>query len=176
MEMPVKQEGNEYAKRFYESLKKEKYEAKSSYVNAKKKVHTVCSSGHDYFVSPEKFKIGKRCPKCREESKRIFFANRFYEDLKANGYSDVNDEYKKGNEKVKTKCRNGHIYMVTPTAFRTRDRCKRCMKTTYSSRFYEALDESGYRLVEGEKYTLIKNPVSITCPQGHTYKPTPANF
>lgn len=176
MDMLIKEEKNKYAKEFYESLKNEGYKTNEKYKNAKGKISVSCNEGHEYKVSPSKFKSGSRCSECYKEYKKKIHADKFYKDLKDNGYRIENDEYKGVHEKVRTRCPKGHIYMVTPTSFRIGYRCSKCLKLSYKERFYKSLEESGYSLAEGERYTLMKNHVWIKCPKGHTYKTTPDNF
>lgn len=71
----LKQNTKEFKQEVYELVGHE-YEVKGKYENSKKKIqmlHNTC--GFLYDVTPEKFKFGRRCPKCNESLGERFIAD-----------------------------------------------------------------------------------------------------
>lgn len=65
--MTKKMTNDEYAKRVFETVGDE-YSVLEKYVDIKTKIlmkHNIC--GHEWKISPNKFSMGRRCPKCSNE-------------------------------------------------------------------------------------------------------------
>ena len=109
---------------FINQVKNERYKLIGKYVNNRIKVELECDKGHRYFVTPNSFKNGSRCPICdgqhSETSKSNFIKQVEKEDYK------VIVEYVNSSTKVEIECNKGHRYFVTPNNFKKGTRCPHC--------------------------------------------------
>jgi len=115
-----KKTNEEFINEIY-NLVGDEYSILSEYVNAKTKVlirhNDKC--GYEYFIIPNSFTCGVRCPKCAKCIKKTTeqFKQEIY-DLVGNSYT-VLGEYIGAKNKIKIKHNDGcgHIYEVNPTNF-----------------------------------------------------------
>ena len=107
----------------------DEYEVLGEYVNNKTKIlmkHMAC--GTEYMVQPNKFLIGRRCPKCQHPSRKKTdeeFRKEIH-DLVGDEY-EVLDPYKGTDKKIRFKhtlC--GNVYSTTPLVFISGARCPKC--------------------------------------------------
>ncbi len=176
-------EKNKYAKIFYTLLLDEGYTliGNSRYISAREHVALICPEGHEYKVAPHSFKSGNRCKKCSDKKKNKHLKHeselRFLNKLSEEGYISLS-KYEGANEHVKVKCKNNHIYNVTPANFMYGYRCMGCRgeRTIHdnSYEFHAKIKEAGYSLKGEYKGRNLK--VETLCPNGHTYKVSPNSF
>lgn len=110
-----------------------------------------------------------------------WYAKRFYEKLKKEGYNLVGDtQYINSATHVRIKCPKGHVYKVRPACFNQGRRCRFCYqeekRKKHARKFYELLHKEGYELVKGERYVKATKPVKVICDRGHKVYITPNNF
>lgn len=128
---PKCQGRNRTTKEFKDIVRKlvgDEYIVIGEYKNAKSPVQMKhCACNHLYFVSPNNFLSGNRCPRCAKNQKlsQEEFVSRIY-DLVGDEYL-VLSKYIKANEKVKIKHKNcEYMYEVTPNNFFNGKRCPKC--------------------------------------------------
>ena len=147
--------------------------------------HNVC--GHEYYVTPNAFLKGTRCPKCFGSTLRT------NEEFQKEVYDLVGDEYLFLEEYINTntkinckhsKCNNE--WSVAPNFFLNRGvRCPLCtiemrakkLKKTNSQFAREVRDLIGNEYIFLEKY--VNNKTKIKCRHttcGHEYYVQPSNF
>ena len=142
------------------------YELLSEYKRYSEKVkvkHILC--GHEYFVTPNKWLAGRRCPKCFGPKK--FSYNDFYEKFKntANDeYELLTTSYKNVFEKVKVKhilC--GHEYFVTPNKWLAGRRCPKCAIKNNANKYRKSNDEfinNFNKSSDSSDYILLSNYIN----------------
>jgi len=130
----------------------EEYIVLGEYKNIKTKIlmkHEKC--GHEYFVQPNSFISGRRCPKCYGNQKLTNkeFTGRIY-DLVRDEYTFL-EEYIGYMDKIKV-CHNecGHVYRVTPSSFFQGTRCPKCSFSKGEKRVTEFLEDNEFKY-ESEK-------------------------
>ncbi|WP_415276439.1 hypothetical protein, partial [Clostridium perfringens] len=104
----------ERSKRAYEDfcglLENEEFKLIGGYVNASVKVELECNEGHRYFVQPNNFKSGKRCPICDGQHPETAKLD-FIKQVEKEGYKLIG-EYVNASVKVELECNEGHRYFV----------------------------------------------------------------
>ena len=110
--------------KFIKLLDQEGYELLSEYKTNNIKVKLKCSRGHEYSVTPNNFKSGKRCPKCAGLCP-IQAKKDFKELVESEGYELIG-EYETARTKMKLVCPEGHIYKTKPNNFKNGRRCPKC--------------------------------------------------
>ncbi len=169
----------------YEEIKKEVesdgYQLVStSYLNCKEKLHTICPSGHDYYVPWDWWKnLGRRCPKCGP--KKVLDRDTIGSNLKDNGFelvAMVYNETKPAQSNLRIRCPNGHVVEVSCFNLRnSKFRCKACVHedrlidVDYIENYVESF---GYKLI-GD-YVRSDEKMHLLCPSGHDYFSTWDNF
>lgn len=142
--------------------------------------HNKC--GHEYYVRPDNFLSGKRCPSCYGTPKKI--NEKFVKEV----YKLVKDEYvfldKYINRQTKIKCKHnkcGNEYYVSPGNFLNGKRCPYCMRPNYN-RDTKQFKQEVYEL-EGDNYDVIGNYINANTPIsirhnicGYTWKVFPSLF
>jgi len=125
--MPKRKTTEQFKNEVFELVGNE-YMVLGEYIKSDKKIkmkHEKC--GHEYYVQPNNFLSGNRCPKCNGKIKKTT------EEFKKEVYDLVGDEYKvlgkykNTNTKIKIKHNKcGHIYEVKPYSFLEGNRCPEC--------------------------------------------------
>ena len=164
-----------YAKIFKDLVESDGYELLSKYVGNRTKVEIKCDKGHVYEVRPNNFKNGQRCPKCGDKCSKQA-KEQLIELIQQEDY-ELLSEYKNSKTKVKLRCTEGHVYSVTPNAFKNGDRCPKCSNNCpiqSRKQFIELLQQEGYELLSEYKGTM-KN-VELKCPKGHVWNVRPNTF
>ena len=161
---------------FLKLLTKEDYELLSEYKKALIKVKIRCNEGHEYKVTPNSFKSGKRCPICSGKCP-IQAKEQFLKLLVKEGY-ELLSEYKGIKIKVEMRCDKGHEYSVRPNDFKNgHSRCPVCSgqcPIQAKEQFIELLTQERYKLLS--EYKGVMKKVKIKCPEGHEYKVIPSSF
>ena len=67
---------------FIKQVKDEGYKLVGDYVNSKTKLELECNKGHKYFVKPNSFKTGNRCPHCNTISHGERLTRKILEECK----------------------------------------------------------------------------------------------
>ena len=105
-----------------------------------------------------------------------YYSDMFTVFVEKEGYKLLS-EYKTAKTKVKLKCPKGHIYEVTPSSFKTGNRCSKCSNKCpiqAKEQFIELLTKEGYELIGEYKNTHTK--VKLKCDRGHEWETIPNNF
>lgn len=170
----------EFKKEVYD-LVGDEYQVSGEYVNNSTKIkllHTKC--GKEFYVIPNNFLHGSKCPYCNKGG----IPKKTSEQFKKEVYNLVGDEYKVLGEyinsktKIKmlhTKC--GNIYEVRPINFLSEVRCPFCCQSpTQIAIGYNSMWDTNSELAklllnseDGYKYTQSSNvKVDWKCPEcGH---------
>lgn len=153
--------GNEY------SVLDDKYENANTKIMIK---HNIC--GNEYFVSPNKFLQGRRCPTCamknRADKQRKGIETFINEVTKLVGdeYAVVG-EYINGHEKIKmihNSC--GYEYLVSPAKFLSGRRCPKCGRiSTHQKKTKTQLQ------FEKELYGLVRDEFKVESIYTRMHKP-----
>ena len=185
--MPKKKTFEEFKEEVYELVKDEYTLLSTKYVNNKTKVkmkHNKC--GYEYEVAPNKFLVGRRCPKCFGTPKKNI--DIFKEEV----YNLVKDEYSvlgnyvNNNTKIlmkHNKC--NYEYMVKPIDFIRGNKCPKCSREILRKKLSKSIDifkEEVYNLVKDEYSVLgeyVNNNTKILMKHNkcnHEYMVTPDKF
>jgi ribosomal protein S27E len=153
----------------------------TEYKNSHTKLSVRCPEGHEYEVTWNSFKKGRRCPICNKINKGIklrFSYDYVKEYIELFGYKFLSEEYKNSRVKLKLKCPNGHVYNTRFDTFKSGGRCKKCLnerrKLVYED-VKEYIESFGYTLLSTE-YKTAKSYLKVKCPNGHEYKVKYNNF
>lgn len=108
-------------------LESEGYSTIEHYIKNNIPILTKCPNGHEYKVSPNKFKSGRRCPQCLRPQ-AVVAKSRFISCVNEHGYKFPNpNSYISCSTKVELICPNDHTYNVNPTSFmNSGHRCPTC--------------------------------------------------
>ena len=83
-----------------------------------------CPEGHEYDVNLGKFKLGRRCPKCKDTTFDYSFVKEYIEK---EGYKLLTDNYINVFQKLILECPKGHKFEITFHNFKNGgNRCPRC--------------------------------------------------
>ena len=182
---------SEYGKIFSDrvrSLVGEEYTFLEDYIKAKTKIkvrHNICN--YEYYVSPDNFVKGTRCPSCSGNIKKSDeeFSNEIYK-LVGKEYSFL-ESYTNSGTPIKVIHNNcGNIYKVRPSSFiQNNARCPKCanenrrkLKTLTNEQFLAKiinLVDNEYTFLEEYKGAyekiLVKHNIC-----GNVYKVSPHRF
>lgn len=182
----------EFKKEVY-SLVGNEYRVASEYRGAHKKILLIHDCGFNWWVKPDNFLQGQRCPK--EKYLRIGNSNRFdiskirnLIDVLGNGeYELLSNTYHKAKDKLLVRHKKcNYIYPVSYSDFKSGRRCPKCaffIRTKKESKTIEEFKQEVYDLVGKEYIVLSKNyknwrtPVKfyhVKC--GHTFNMEPNSF
>ncbi|MDJ0536753.1 MAG: hypothetical protein QNJ70_30410 [Xenococcaceae cyanobacterium MO_207.B15] len=139
------------------------------YRSTHEKIKIRCPLNHDYFVSFNNFKKGRRCSICGKRKKYSYeYVKSFMEK---DGSVLLSEEYKKAGGDIKVKCKNGHIYLTSFSRKLKQIGCPFCSgnaRLTYQ--FVKATIEKqpGYKLLSKE-YKNNHTKLKIKCDHNHIY-------
>ena len=105
---------------------KGEYEVKSTFLGVNKKVHLLHSCGYDWYVTPNHWKRGQRCPKCAH--KLPITDDDFANNVRLNGNGEYTklSKYKNSKTKVHLRHKCGYDWYVTPDVWNRGSRCPKC--------------------------------------------------
>ena len=109
---------------FIKQVEKEGYKMLGEYVNNSSKVELECDKHHKYFVSPNSFKSGCRCPICAGNNSETAKLD-FIKQVENEGYKVIG-EYVNNRTKIELECDKHHRYFVAPSSFKSGSRCPHC--------------------------------------------------
>ena len=153
------------------------------YVDNRTKLTILCDKGHEYTVTWNNFKSGKRCPYCIGRHKTIGEIKKFV-STSAKGYVCLSDKYINNSEKLKFKCDKGHEYSATLANFQQGRRCSVCgiLKVSGAKRFtIDYIKKETKRIAMGytcisTEYNNANSKIKFKCDKGHEYDATWAHF
>lgn len=175
-------------KQFVEEVEKAvglDYKVLSRYINSRTKIkmkHNIDSCGYEYYVKPNDFKTGNRCPKCAGRCKSTESFKKEVYDLVGDEY-DVIGEYVNTATKIKMKHNEcGHEYNVQAGSFLGGTRCPECQhpsrrKTTEEFAKEVYMNTGGEYTVLGE-YITNRNKILMRhnkCGYEYSIKPVVFN-
>lgn len=146
--MSKKLTNDDIIERMYDLVGDEYNKLDSFYINAQTKFdirHNTC--GHEYEVSWNKFKSGRRCPKCGGSLKLTNedIVMKIYE-LVGDEYSKLDDTYINSSTKFSIKHNTcGHEYKIAWNTFQSGVRCPKC-----------SLEQRGLKRTLSNDYILRK--------------------
>lgn len=139
---------------------------------------TLCSNGHEWKVTYQKFKNGRRCSHCsglyKEKTKAPtkWDTQKVSEVLRENGYELISENYKNSHTKLKVKCSQSHVNEIYWGHFLKGHRCKICSHARRGltrrldcAQVDKELLEIGYRRI-GE-YSGTDKKLLIICNNNH---------
>lgn len=175
------------------SLVGEDYIFLEEYSSLNKKIlckHNIDSCGYEYYVYPNHFLSGTRCPSCLTKNKRKT-NDEFTREIRqivGNEYTFL-DKHTVANKKIKVrhnseKC-NNHSYEVTPNKFLSGRRCPVCSAREQgdNKRKTQKQFEDEVLAISGDEYTFLEKYKSYSdnikvvhniCK--FTFKTTPSRF
>ncbi|NGT11930.1 hypothetical protein G6Y96_09220 [Clostridium perfringens] len=161
---------------FCELLESENYKLIGKYVNNKTKVKLQCDKGHRYFVIPNNFKRGTRCPICSGYNNPETSKLDFIKQVEKEGYKVIGN-YINARIKVEVECNKGHRYFVKPNDFKNGTRCSICAGNnpeTSKLDFIKQVEIEGYKLIGN--YVNARTKVELECDKCHRYFVRPSSF
>lgn len=156
--------------RVKEEFEKEGFTLLQDYYElSEKPIKCRCPVGHETELSWHKFKIGRRCKVCSNESKRWDISD-IKEIFSREGYTITQDFYNNLQNPVDCVCPKGHVIKIRPSGFiHNNHRCGECAVESARkplSFVKEYLDKFGYTLNQ-DFYNNEQEPVKCVCPNGH---------
>lgn len=144
----------EYVKEYIES-----YEYKllsTEYKNGTEKICVECPCGNQYFVSFDKFKQGRRCPKCanklRNDSKKLTY-DYIKEYIESFNHKLLSTEYINNKKKLKIECPNGHCWDISFDDFKNKERrCPICNISKGERKIMNWLDKNSINYIYDTPY------------------------
>lgn len=130
-------------KDFYSLVESENYKLIGEYVNARTKIEIQCDKQHKYFVTPNNFKIGFRCPICSGQHSETAKLE-FIKQVEDEGYKLIG-EYANSSTKIELECSKHHRYFVQPYSFKKGHRCPHCNTISHGEELTRKILEE-YRL------------------------------
>ena len=138
----------------------------TSYKNSTTPLQFVCSRGHSSRLSWNKFKNGRRCPRCYYDRGDMY--ERISASFKCAGYKLLlkKEDYLDSKQKLPFICNNGHHYEIDWNCFGQGQRCSKCNSTTSGAekeivQFIKSLDID---LVENDREFLDGLELDIYIP------------
>lgn len=161
----------EQLQKIKEIMASEGYELlEEKYINNSTPMKTRCPLGHEFYVSPNNFKKGRRCSECYKFKKLTyeyvcFF---FYEE----GYEVLSNQYTLANDKIKVKCPHGHIFEISYAKFYSGRRCSQCKKSSGEQEVENILRkynlEYKYQFIFKDCKRIMPLPFDFYLPQYNT--------
>lgn len=158
------------------------------YINNRTKLKLQCPKGHIFDMCFSNFKTGQRCPICAKENnlKRIQSQRLKYEDVKkyieSQGDELLSTEYISAREKLKIKCKEGHIYDTRWDNYKTGYRCPTCGiqkssdKQKHSYEYVKNFIEMYGDELLSDQYIHSHAKLKIKCKKGHIYDTAFTNY
>ena len=159
---------NQFVKEGYKLLSK-------NYTNNNTKLKIECTKGHQYNVTYNNFRNGKRCPFCYGNKKHTY--EYIKNQIEKTGYKLLSNKYKNAFAKLKIQCSEGHQYNVKYNNLQQGQKCAACAgnkKHTYDN-IKNQIEKEDYKLLSKE-YKDALSKLKIQCPEGHQYNVTYGNF
>jgi hypothetical protein len=103
--------------------------------------------------------------------------NKFDELCKHKNFTVTNiDEYVNNASKIDIICSHGHKFSTSYTLLKLLKNCPTCKKHRARDRFFHLLKTEKYIPTDPFSYIDTQKHLEITCPNGHMYRVTAANF
>lgn len=153
------------AKLDYEFVKhqfeKEGYKLISQeYVNANKKLKTICPKGHIWDVTYGHFYDGKRCGECDTSKKLDYFFVK--EEFEKEGYQLISKTYKNAQSQLDVKCPKGHVTStITWNNFQRGQRCKICNESKGEREIAKILETYNIRYTREYRFPKCKDKYKL---------------
>lgn len=150
---------------FFNSLKENNLLALGEYKGANTPIKIRCVNGHEYTVKPSSFKSGSRkCKYCNDKNHIAKIKTLKY--LSDNNYSLIGD-YVDTTTKITLKCKNNHIFTISPNNLLRGGSCLKCKRDKFINRIIKEVASFGYELV-GD-YKDFKTKITLKCNNGHLW-------
>ena len=139
---------------FIDKLIKRGYILTEPYKLGNEKVKLICPKGHEYFVTPVSFRLGRRCSRCSNMSPEQA-KERFIKLLEETKYKLLS-EYIFCNREVILQCPRGHEFEVIPQEFKQGRRCPYCNTRSYGeSLARDILEEHNIEFIRQYNYEKL---------------------
>jgi DNA-directed RNA polymerase subunit RPC12/RpoP len=99
------------------------------YVNAKVKLDYICPKGHTHKITWTNFKSGYRCPYCA--GRPPITIEQIRASFEYEGYTLLSEKYINAKSYLYFICPVGHRHKITWDAWRTGNRCGKCISVTH---------------------------------------------
>jgi len=163
------------------SFEEEGYELLSKeYFNSSKPLNYRCNNGHEYQVSWNKWRSGRRCPFCNPKGRvRKRTMDSIKSEMADEDYELLTEgEYKGSKQKLLCRCPKGHEYITSWDAWKYKGhRCSVCSGNIRLSVGFisKKMLEEGYKLLTST-YSNAYSKLTYLCPEGHKGTTTWANW
>jgi len=160
------------------NLQSEGYKLKSEeYVNSNIPILIECSNGHEWKVTYQKFKQGRRCPRCtgryREYTGHIKWnIDLVKAEIEKNNYQMISTEYKNSDSRIEMICDKGHEIEIRWGHFARGVRCKQCRSEEHAyfqkhtdDEVDQILGDIGYKRLS--EYKNNHSKLKVKCNNGH---------
>ena len=163
------------------------FEEEYRIVNNRKRrwIKIQCSKQHEpYWTRLDVFKGGHGCECCKNENyKGKWDKDSIIKFIEKEGYKLIEFiEFKKGDSKIKIKCKENHEHIIIFKKFAEGNRCPKCSyekrakNQTLSYEYVkECIEKEGYKMLSKE-YISNKELIEIECNKHHIFKTTYSNF
>ena len=95
-----------------------------SYVNSRTKLKYRCDKGHVYYITWNKFRERKRCPKCYYD--RDDFFDSIVAKCKESGYIVLTENYIDSETPLHLRCNKNHVFSMTWNSINSGSKCPQC--------------------------------------------------
>jgi hypothetical protein len=137
-----------------------------------------CAEGHRWRASPASIRAGRWCRRCRGTPRDDLA--RMRRIARQRGGECLSEEYRGSTEKLRWRCREGHVWDTTPATVIQGSWCPRCRLGPGRSTqrlsiddMHETAGERGGRCVS-EHYVNANTKLRWQCAQGHEWLARPA--
>lgn len=161
-------------------LNSSNYTLISDFQNSNVPIVIECPYGHEWRVTFQKFKLGRRCPKCIGDQRTgkghvTWDTEMVREYLSKEKYVLISDVYNNAQEKITVKCDNNHQIEIYWTHFLKGVRCRHCNFEKQSSEQRRKIEDVDKILLDiGYKrespYINGHKNMKLTCDKGHITK------
>ena len=127
----------------------------TEYSGARDKLKVKCPKGHEYLVTYDKFKQGKRCPYCCHNHK--IDITYIKEKAEKHGYTILDSQYVNAHSELTLQCPKNHIFKLKWVNFHTGTRCPICGMSAGETRIMNYLEKNSIEYIPQYRFKDCKN-------------------
>lgn len=161
------------AEKFEKMLKEKNGSCKTKYAKGTNRIKVRCADGHEFSTTARKVIQGYWCPQCANNCK-IRAKERMMEIIERKE-GTLLSKYKTSITTVKIRCKEGHIFDITPHSMYSGHswcrKCAGCCPEEAAISLEKKVKEYGGTLLS--EYVSAFKKVRIRCKEGHIFECTP---